>query len=216
MKIFFTQIFILLSIFGYSQIIEHECPDGSTLKKQNLSNKTICMCADGKVLNGMTIIYDSDSNKIEENHWNKGVKTGTWKNWASNGTLIYEATYVKGRKFGFEKYYYSDGQLKSSTSYAFDIKNGPETFYFVNGNKKTLTIFSNNLKSGRIAEWNQDGIQIVEGAFINDVKNGIWIFRLPDFKNVAVVRFKDGKEEMSIKIEWTENNLPVSLGEKLK
>ncbi|WP_162051327.1 toxin-antitoxin system YwqK family antitoxin [Pontibacter pamirensis] len=77
-------------------------------------------------------------------------------------------------------------------------------------------IWVNGKKNGRIAEWFESGIQNTEGSFKDEKQHGIWVFRMPDNKTVAIVRFNEGVEEASGYFPWSEKELSVSLGQNLK
>ena len=185
-------LLILTLIAHVSTVQEHDCPPDSKLKKEKVGKEIICMCASDDVLNGKTVGYYSNGKLKFENHWEKGIKAGVWKEWNKKGVLVMEAAYASGKQNGVESYFYDKGDIR------------------------VLTTFEDGKKNGRIAEWFENGVQNTEGSFKDNKQHGIWLFRMPDNKTVAVVRFNEGVEEASGYIPWSEKELSVSLGQNLK
>jgi antitoxin component YwqK of YwqJK toxin-antitoxin module len=174
----------------YGQTIEIKCPEGSRLKTIKNRNERIYICTSGDTLNGPTFIYDKSGKLLEENYWNKGEKTGTWKT------------------------YWLNGKVKSKEVFDSTGIFSTQTFFYENGKRQTLTTFSKNKKNGRIAEWFPNGMQNTEGNFVDDVQDGIWMFRMPDLKTVTVVVFRKGEEVSAKNVIWVGEDLPRQLADQ--
>lgn len=189
------KIEFLFLLFFYitanGQIQEHKCPDNAIFKKQKIKKEIVCMCLHGDTLNGLTIIYSNKGNKVEENYWDMGVKSGTWKEWNDKGNLVHQVNYKQGQKDSVEIYYYN------------------------NGKPKVLTTYVNGQKNGRIVEWTETGRQISEGYFSNNLQDKIWIFRMSDNKTVSVAKYKDGNKLKYKFFKWEDDLFSVNELEKL-
>jgi antitoxin component YwqK of YwqJK toxin-antitoxin module len=185
-------ILTLITHVSTAQVQEHDCPPDSKLKKEKVGKESICICANGDILNGKTVGYYSNGKLKFENHWENGKKVGVWKEWNKKGVLVMEAAYANGEQHGIESYFFDKGSIK------------------------VLTTYEKGKKNGRVAEWFESGVQNTEGSFKSEKQHGIWVFRMPDNKTVAVVKFNEGIEETSGYFPWAEKELPISLGENLK
>ena len=140
-------------------------------------------------LNGKGIKYHYNNGKIEyEGEFINGKRNGKGKEYYESGVLKYEGEYLKGQRSGKGKEYYNKGELKFEGEYFYDdIWDGKG----YDKNKKN--VFTINKGNGFIKEFNDDGILIYEGEYINGMRNGKGKQYDKDGKIIYEGEFKDGK-----------------------
>ncbi len=77
----------------------------------------------GELLHGSYIIFDNNQNMITKGQIEKGLKTGAWKKWDSEGKLISTEEYKSGERHGNKTFYDKDGNIKQ----IIEFKNGKAT-----------------------------------------------------------------------------------------
>ena len=105
-----------------------------------------------KLRHGAWVFFDETENRICEEQYDEGKKTGIWKT------------------------YYFDGELNEEVTYAEDEKNGPWIQYFTDGAVKVQGLYINGLLEGETRFYQPDGEVMVIGSYIHNLKEGIWKF----------------------------------------
>lgn len=126
---------------------------------------------------GAWVFFDELENRICEEQYNNGEKTGVWKT------------------------YYIDGNINEEVSYAKDKKNGPWIQYFTDGVVKVQGNYVNGLLEGEIQYYHPNGAVRIVGSYIHNFKEGNWKFfdeegaLVKEQKYVKGVLLPDAKEK---------------------
>lgn len=100
-----------------------------------------------------------------------GKKQGYWKKYDKNKKLVYE-----GR---FEK----------------DVPVGTFTYYYTNGNKKSISNFLNGTHKVETIMFDENGIKAAEGLFIDQKKQGRWVYYAPDGTLIKSETYQNGNKD---------------------
>jgi len=114
----------------------------------------------------------------------EGLRDGPWKEYYPNGALKSEGLYDEGKRIGQWKFYHPNGQLEQIGSYNKEGKeDGQWTWYYANGNLLREESYFNGMIDGHSVEYEKDGTVIAEGDYIEDRRNGNWVFNYGDHKS---------------------------------
>jgi antitoxin component YwqK of YwqJK toxin-antitoxin module len=102
-----------------------------------------------------------------------GMFQGTIKEWALDGTLIYESEYDKGKQQGKETQWYATGQKKIELSYVQGEPNGICTEWHKNGKKKSEGNFVMGKEDGKHLWWFTNGELDQEVPYKNGETDGL-------------------------------------------
>ena len=100
------------------------------------------------VRDGVYIRYNEVNGKmIEKGHYKKGVKTGPFSKWYSNGEKRVEGHYQNGQKSGHWAYYYKGGKgaMRMSGQFVAGRKEGIWVFYDKSGSIRKEVIYEAGL-----------------------------------------------------------------------
>lgn len=103
----------------------------------------------------------------------EGLFQGTIKEWAMDGTLIYEAEYAKGKQQGKETQWYATKQKKVEISYVQGEPNGVCTEWHKNGQKKSEGTFISGKEDGKHLWWFTNGKPDQEVPYKNGETDGL-------------------------------------------
>jgi antitoxin component YwqK of YwqJK toxin-antitoxin module len=103
----------------------------------------------------------------------KGKINGLVKEWAKDGTQVYEATYVDGKKEGLEQQWYATKQKKVEVPYSNDLPNGVATEWHRNGKKKSEGLFRLGEENGVHLWWFDNEQLDQEATYIDGKEDGI-------------------------------------------
>ncbi|MEZ5198610.1 MAG: hypothetical protein R2764_20160 [Bacteroidales bacterium] len=113
-----------------------------------------------------------------------GIKDGSWKEFFANGALKSEGIYDKGKRIGEWKFYHPNGQLEQVGSYNKDGKeDGAWLWYFATGELLRDESYFNGMIDGLSTEYDEYGSVIAEGEYIEDYREGKWVFNYGDHKS---------------------------------
>jgi len=113
-----------------------------------------------------------------------GIRDGEWKEYYTNGALKSEGLYDKGNRIGEWKFYHPNGQLEQIGSYNKDGKeDGEWIWYFATGDLLRQESYYNGMADGFSVEYDEFGVVIAEGEYIEDYREGKWIFNYGDHKS---------------------------------
>jgi hypothetical protein len=74
----------------------------------------------GTPFSGIAFELDDRGNLLSELSFQDGSQTGSTKEWAANGTLVYDCCYLNGTKHGLQRRW-SDGKLVSEEVFEYGI-----------------------------------------------------------------------------------------------
>lgn len=119
-----------------------------------------------------TNFYYGDVKKIEY-YLKDGKLEGNTISYYSNGNKMKTGTYRNDKKNGIFKEYSESGILEFEYFMKDDELNGPFKTFYDNGNLKKSGFFLNGEKNGKFIEYNIDGKKDAEYTLIKGLKNGI-------------------------------------------
>ena len=110
-----------------------------------------------------------------------GIKDGPWKEYYPNGAVKNIGIYEKGKRVGEWKFYHPNGKLEQIGSYNKDGKeDGIWTWYYASGALLREESYFNGKIDGHSVEYDEDGIIISEGDYIEGYREGKWKFNYGD------------------------------------
>jgi len=113
----------------------------------------------------------------------EGIKDGPWKEYFLNGALKSTGTYDKGKRIGEWKFYHPNGQLEQIGSHNNDGKeDGTWTWYYPTGDLLREESYYNGMIDGYSIEYDEFGMVISEGEYIEDYKEGKWKYNYGDHR----------------------------------
>ena len=114
----------------------------------------------------------------------EGIKDGPWKEYFPNGALKSIGLYKKGKRQGEWKFYYPNGQMEQIGAYNNDGKeDGIWTWYFPTGELLREEGYFNGMIDGHSVEYDELGQVIAEGDYVEDYREGKWMFNYGDHKS---------------------------------
>jgi len=110
-----------------------------------------------------------------------GIKDGPWKEYFPNGKIKNIGNYEKGNRTGEWKFYHTNGQLEQIGSYNQEGREeGIWTWYFASGSLLREENYFNGKLDGHSVEYDETGIIIAEGEYIENYREGVWKFNYGD------------------------------------
>ena len=126
----------------------------------------------------------------------EGVKDGPWKEFYRSGQLKSIGVYDKGNRIGEWKFYHANGELEQIGTYSNDGKEeGTWNWYFANGSILRDESYYMGMIDGFSVEYDEYGVVIAEGEYIEDYREGKWKFQYGDHKEEGeyLNGFRNGK-----------------------
>ena len=132
------------------------CPKGSTIKGDVPPSGFTQWCEG----------TDSDGKTMSE---------GPMLRWYNNGTPKMSANYKTGKLEGQLTYWHPNGKLKEQAVYLNGERNGEYSEFGREGGKKIIGNYRDGVKSGKFQYfWEKHGQIREEGAYLKDLKEGLW------------------------------------------
>ncbi len=127
-------------------------------------------------------IYSFEGILLEEGRVDEdGSKMGDWKLFYADGKLKAKGFYdSRGRKDRKWFFYFPNGQIEQEGTYSADRLHGEWKWFFENGELRKLETYLYGEKEGAYREYDKTGNLLVEGNYMQDVKEGEWTFASGD------------------------------------
>ena len=127
-------------------------------------------------------IYSFDGVLLEEGKVGEnGVKKGDWKIYYSNGKLKASGFYdSRGRKDKTWTFYFIDGTIEQRGQYSANRLHGEWKWYYRNDMLRKIETYLYGEKEGAYREYDKSGNLLVEGNYMQDVREGEWLFTSGD------------------------------------
>lgn len=124
------------------------------------------------------------------------------KHFDKNGNLISEGNYIEGKKNGLWKYYQEDwdGKLELEERYLNGNREGLSITYHQNGKISDEMFFKNDCGNGTCNRFNEKGILIESGNYLNGLYHGKWKY-YDNSGNMKIIRVYEFGELISTKIK---------------
>lgn len=113
-------------------------------------------------------------------------KIGIWTEYHSSGEFKAKGLYSSDKRIGEWIFYYPNGQIEQKGNY--DKKGRAQSnwkWYYENGSLMREETYVNNLRNGLMKEYTEDGKIITQGEFVDDLQEGIWIYEIPEYKEIG-------------------------------
>lgn len=134
---------------------------------------------DGSVVSSTT--YRNGQVSAEGIVRDDGNRDGPWKEFYPDGTLRAEGTYTEGKQTGEWKYYHPDGKIEQAGRFNRQGKpDGTWKWYYPAGSLLREESYRNGLRDGLSTEYDENGIPVTEGEYVNGKEDGPWFERIGD------------------------------------
>ena len=145
---------------------------------------------------GSSFVTRIDGNMKYEEMWNDGKKTGPFRGYLKDGTLVMRGRYVDGKRNGHLIEYYPNGKKKTVANYVNDVLNGAYYEHFEDGQLKKYQTYENGKTNGYWNVYHENGQIKQEGM----KENGIPLYVNEYYKNgsikMRVMNNKMGKQRI--------------------
>ena len=89
-------------------------------------------------------------------------------------------------------WYYTNGKVASEYIYVLGSIEGKVAFFHEEGGMKSSTMYQGNKRNGAHLEYDKENRKVVEGSYVDDLKNGKWLYYDQEGAIVRKERFKKG------------------------
>jgi uncharacterized protein len=134
--------------------------------------------ANGNVIGSQ--IYKADRLLAEGIYDEQGRKQDLWKYYFENGTLKETGSYKDNLKVGAWKYLFMDGKVEQNGSYVAGKPNGDWMWFYPDGSIRKEMTYENGEADGTSVEYDEQGNIVAKGDFVDDLKEGKWVYRYGD------------------------------------
>ena len=135
----------------------------------------ITICLFTYSLTSYSQLLKAPSFKIEKAYGKKdgnGKKTGEWKYYRKDQSLIGNVYFKNGKIDGLLKYYWENGNLYNTGNFISGKEEGIQKTYYKDGSIAKVTSFKNGLKYGEEKEYNNDGSVYSIKNYKNNILHG--------------------------------------------
>ncbi|HHS95520.1 MAG TPA: toxin-antitoxin system YwqK family antitoxin [Phaeodactylibacter sp.] len=151
-------------------------------------------------------------------YFKNGKLNGQSLSFAKDGkTITHSGQYIHGNKTGHWKYYDNDGTLLQEEHYVQGKLKGKQTFYFPNGKIRKQANFFNGGLHGAFVVYNEKGQIIKQGEYLQGQKIGTWTKRNESLSVLEITTYMPSENPYlyqsydSITYLDLETNEPISL-----
>ncbi len=113
-------------------------------------------------------------------------RISTWTEYHNTGEFKGKGTYKEGNRIGDWEFFYTSGKLEQKGK--FDKKGrtqGLWKWYYESGQLLREETFLNGNREGELKDYDEANKIILQGNFIEDRKEGFWIYETPDYKEMG-------------------------------
>jgi len=111
-----------------------------------------------------------------------GKKQGDWKTYYSNGQVKSEGRYVDNLKDGIWKYYHQNGVIEQTGRYIRGLQEGEWRWYYDSEALRLSVYYYKGERDGESVEYDFDGNVIASGSYLEDMREGAWVFDYGDYR----------------------------------
>ena len=133
---------------------------------------------------GSSFVTRTEGNMKFEEMWNEGKKTGPFRGYLLDGTLVMRGRYVDGKRNGQLTEYYPNGKKKTVSNYVEDVRDGPYYEYYEDGQLKRCRTYQKGKQEGYWCAYHENGQMSEEGLR----KEGFTLFTAEYYKNGSIKR----------------------------
>jgi len=113
-------------------------------------------------------------------------KTGTWFEFHNSGEFRAKGLYSNDKRIGEWVFFYPNTKVEQKGK--FDKRGrlqGDWKWFYENGALLREEVYLDNLRNGTMIEYTEDGKIITKGEYIDDLKEGIWFYEAPEYKEIG-------------------------------
>jgi antitoxin component YwqK of YwqJK toxin-antitoxin module len=156
---------------------------------------------------GDFVEYKINGDTAVSGSYNKGLKTGAWKQFFYNGKIEKIANYKDNLLDGLYQVFYDYGKIRTSGYYKEGKKSGLWTWYATNGAIDMKGTFTDDLQDGDWTYYYPDGKISYTAQFKQGKKDGNWNYYYTNGAKFKVGAFKDDEKEGNWKTWYESGNL---------
>lgn len=113
-------------------------------------------------------------------------RIGFWYEYHNTGEFRGKGMYKEGGRIGDWEFFYASGKLEQKGKY--DKKGrtqGTWKWYYESGKLLREELYVNGKREGQLTDYNEEGGIIIQGNFVENKKEGYWVYETPDYKEVG-------------------------------
>jgi antitoxin component YwqK of YwqJK toxin-antitoxin module len=114
-------------------------------------------------------------------------RIGIWSEFHNTGEFKGKGVYKEGNRTGDWEFYYASGKLEQKGKY--DKKGraqGVWKWYYESGQLWREELYVNGKREGEIKDYDPQGKIILQGLFVENRKEGKWVYETPDYKEIGI------------------------------
>ncbi|MDO9000511.1 MAG: hypothetical protein Q7W45_12150 [Bacteroidota bacterium] len=114
-------------------------------------------------------------------------RIGIWYEYHNTGEFKGKGVYIEDNRVGDWEFFYASGKLEQKGKY--DKKGrtqGMWKWFYESGQLWREELYVNGKREGELKDYNEQGKIILEGSFIENRKEGRWIYETPDYKEIGI------------------------------
>jgi antitoxin component YwqK of YwqJK toxin-antitoxin module len=122
-----------------------------------------------------------------------GALEGPWTEFYLTGEKRAEGSYKAGRKEGEWSFFHRDGRIEQKGKYQNGLPQGTWEWFYEGGMKHREELYRKGKEDGASVEYDEEGGVIVQGEYIDGLKEGKWFYKVGDHQEEGA--YKDGLKD---------------------
>lgn len=113
-------------------------------------------------------------------------RIGVWTEYHHTGEFRGKGVYKEGSRVGEWQFFYASGKLEQKGKY--DKKGrtqGTWNWYYESGALLRKELYVNGKREGELIDYDESGKVILQGNFIENRMEGLWVYETPEYKEVG-------------------------------
>lgn len=111
-----------------------------------------------------------------------GERDGEWIFYYPDESIKSRGGYIHGQREGEWIFYFESGKVAQTGSYRAGSFHGNWVWYYESGNIHRTERYRNGKKDGMFEELDEQGHVLLQGEYIGDLRNGLWVYEVNDHK----------------------------------
>lgn len=179
---------------------------GTALDKHSNGKKKLSVPIKNGKFQGTVREWAKDGTKIYEAEYNQGKQHGKELQWYANGEKKVELNYIEGQPSGICTEWHKNGKKKSEGNFALGKEEGRHYWWFANGQMDQEIPYKNGEANGSIKNWYINGQLKLEGEYEMGQKHGKTTKWFEDGQKKSVEFFQNDKAEDEAKY-WSSKGI---------
>lgn len=140
------------------------------------------------------VIYSKNGEFTSSGKYLNRKKTGVWE-YRKGERLLTREEYSGDKLDGTSFKYYANGKVAESKTWKEGVLSGAWNVFYDNGQLKFGTFFVGGKLQGPLKAYGYEGQKSVEGAYCNDLKEGVWRYYDETGKLIRERKYRAGVSE---------------------